>query len=224
MQILPHNLKAVLFDLDGVLVNSAKYHIKAWQQVLKNHNLKEIPEIEFLLREGEKAKETFRLLVRKHNPGLSNRQINMYVKEKKKLYQGIATRGLRPEARKAVELCLQKGYKTAIVTGSRKSNIKHVLEKDERMLFHSIIHSKSSKKGKPHPDPYLKATKRLHLSPQECLVIENAPLGIQSARAAGMTCIAITTTLPEDNLKEAHLIIPDLDHLDSLIQPMPKEE
>ena len=136
------------------------------------------------------------------------------------LYRRNAPRGMRPIARQVLGLCREKGVKTAIVTGSIRGNLEWTLSAEERAQFDFILSAEFYTNGKPHPEPYLKAIKYLHLSPEQCLVIENAPLGIRSAKAAGITCIAITTTLPAEELHEADLIIPDLDHLESLIEQL----
>jgi len=75
----------------------------------------------------------------------------------------------------------------------------------------------SVKRGKPYPDPYIKAAKILGLRPNDCLVIENAPYGIRSAKAAGMFCVAVTTSLPKEYLKKADVIVDSLGQVNSLI-------
>ena len=74
------------------------------------------------------------------------------------------------------------------------------------------------KKGKPHPEPYLRAAKILDLRPQECTVIENAPYGIESAKRAGMFCIALTTSLPQAYLKKADMIVDRLEDITGIIE------
>jgi len=120
---------------------------------------------------------------------------------------------MRPVAKKAIETCRKMGLKTAIVTGSVRSNLEWTLSDEERAMFDVILSSEYYSKGKPHPEPYLNAARQLGFPPEACLVVENAPLGIQSAKAAGMFCVAITTTLPASDLKDADLVVPDIDRL-----------
>lgn len=214
-RILPRP-KAVLFDLDGVLIDSMPHHVAAWQTIFSRLGV-DIPAEVLRRSEGEKAKITIRRLAEEHGLHLSDAQLEELVEKKRRIYRQNAPRGLRPAARRAVEGCRRQGLKTAIVTGSVRPNIEWTLSPDERQLFDVIISSEICENSKPYPEPYLAAAKRLSLAPVDCLVIENAPLGIRSAKAAGMTCVAITTTLPADELDGADLIIPDLDHLEDVM-------
>ena len=204
--------EAVLFDLDGVLIDSMPHHVRAWQEVFREFGV-ELPSETLRRSEGEKAKITIKKLAQKHGLHFNDEQLEELVEKKRRIYRKNAGRGLRPLALQAVEACRQRGIKTAIVTGSVRPNLEWTLSAEERDLFDVIITAEQCSSSKPHPEPFLKAAQRLGIEPDRCLVIENAPLGIQSARAAGMTCIAITTTLPADALADADKIIPDLDHL-----------
>ena len=85
-------------------------------------------------------------------------------------------------------------------------------------LFATIVTGEMVKLGKPHPAPYLKAAELLKLEPEQCLVVENAPLGIKSAKAAGMFCLAITTSLPKSYLKRADIIVDRLEEITGVIE------
>ena len=74
------------------------------------------------------------------------------------------------------------------------------------------------KRGKPHPEPYLKCAKSIGLKPFQCVVIENAPFGIESAKKAGMFCIALTTSLPKAYLKEADIVADNLSDIAGIIE------
>ena len=88
--------------------------------------------------------------------------------------------------------------------------------------FDTIVTGDLVKKGKPHPESFLKAAKSLNLKPFQCLVIENAPLGIKSAKAAGMYCLAITTSLPKAYLKEANTVVNSLRDVVAVLGRFPK--
>jgi beta-phosphoglucomutase len=208
----PRSILAVIFDLDGVLIDSMRHHVQAWLEVFRSFGV-EIEPREILLREGEKAGKTAALLARKHGLRWSQNDLEDAVKVKRGIYQVQAPKGLRPVAKAAVEACRRRGQKTAIVTGSVRMNLEAVLSPEELTLFDVIITAEDVKLGKPDPEPYRKAAKLLGVPPQRCLVIENAPMGIASAKAAGMFCVAIETTLPREELKKADLIITDLDKM-----------
>jgi len=209
------SIKGVLFDLDGVLIDSMPHHVAAWKKIFKEKGI-DVDSYIFRLSEGEKAGLTIRKLAEKHGLRWSDEEFDELIERKRKLYRAQAPRGMREDAKRAVQFCRNKGLKTAIVTGSVKSNLNWTLSDEERNLFDCIVSSEDYANGKPHPEPFLSTAKKLELHPQECLVIENAPLGIKSASDAGMTCIALTSTLPADVLDNADMIIDSLDQLTDL--------
>ena len=84
-------------------------------------------------------------------------------------------------------------------------------------LFNAIVAGNQVKKGKPHPEPYLRAARLLKLKPEACLVIENAPFGIISAKRAKMPCIAVSTSLPKEYLVDADIVVDQLNQISSYI-------
>jgi len=212
MRILPDQFKAVIFDLDGVLIDSMPHHVRAWQEVFRTFGV-ELPADELRKHEGEKAKITIGRLAQKHGLRFSDQQLEDLVEQKRQIYRRSAPRGLRPIAQQIIRLLQDGGFQLAIVTGSVRPNLEWTLSPAELAHFQTIVTSDECHNGKPSAEPYLRAAERLHLPPSQCLVIENAPLGVQSAKAAGMKCVAITTTLPAEALYAADWILPDLDNL-----------
>ena len=104
-----------------------------------------------------------------------------------------------------------------LVSGSPSDEINKILPAKLRKLFTSIVAGNQVKNGKPHPEPYLKAAKLLKVLPGACLVIENAPFGITSAKQAGMPCIAVSTSLPKEYLTAADLVVESLNQIIGLI-------
>jgi len=116
-------------------------------------------------------------------------------------------------------LCLQnKGYLLGLVTGTPKAEIEKILPDRIRGLFDCIIAGDQVKNGKPDPEPYLAAARGLNVAAECCLVVENAPLGIQSAQKAGMFCVALTTSLPKEYLKNADAIADRLDQIPGIVE------
>ncbi|MBL7190461.1 HAD family phosphatase [bacterium] len=203
-----NNFKAALFDLDGVLIDSMPAHVRAWKQVLSEYGM-EVDENEIKLREGEKAQFSAGDITRKHNLRLTEPQIKSLVARKRDIYRADAPSGMVEGASQLLRRLKKNGYKLALVTGSILENIRKVIDEDELALFDIIITSDIVENSKPHPEPFLKAAAGLNLPPSDCLVIENAPKGIHSAKTAGMTVIAITSTLSKDYLIEADYIMGD---------------
>jgi beta-phosphoglucomutase len=108
---------------------------------------------------------------------------------------------------------LKEKYKLALVSASPKEKIKKTVPKDFLNKFDAIISGDDVKNGKPDPEPYLNALKKLSIDKQNAIVIENAPLGIQSAKSAWIYCIAVASTLGEDSLKQADKIILNIENL-----------
>jgi len=205
-------VRAVLFDLDGVLIDSMPVHEQAWRQVLEEIGIR-LDSLYIRLHEGEKAETTVHELLRQHGREMSEGEVAQLIERKRRLYRGAAPHGLIPEARRTVEKLRAAHIRCGIVTGSVRSNMATVLSEGEIALFDPIISAEMYNQGKPHPEPYLKALELLQLPAQECLVVENAPRGIQSARAAGIKVAALTLTLPREYLTEADVVLDRHDEL-----------
>lgn len=205
-------IKAVFFDLDGTLVDSMPAHEQAWTTVLGELGI-QLTALYVQLHEGEKADDTFRRLLSEHGLHYSDAQMHALLERKRALYRAAAPAGLIPEARALVQACAARGLMCAIVTGSVRSNLNGVVPPEDVRLFRHIITADDYARGKPAPDPYLLAVEKSGLSAPECLALENAPLGIQSARAAGVLTVAITTTLPARYLSNAHHVVTAYDHV-----------
>lgn len=198
--------RAVFFDFDGTLIDSMPAHVSAWSEILKGIGI-DLEDKYFEMHEGEKAEDTIDVLLREHGIQMSAAERDELIERKRALYRTRAPQGLIPEARALVDELRERGIFCDIVTGSVKRNMTAVLSDEELGLFRNIITPDDYQRGKPQPDPYLTAVKASGLLPEACLVLENAPLGIKSAKAAGLFTLAITTTLPAYVLNEADKVI-----------------
>lgn len=205
-------IKAALFDLDGTLVDSMPAHEFAWKAVLGELGIR-LDELYIQLHEGEKAEDTIRRLLSDNGLHYSAGQMRALIERKRTIYRTRAPSGLIPEARELVRTCVERGLVCAIVTGSVRANLNGVMSPEDTALFRYIVTADDYARGKPAPDPYQMAVRRAGVSAAECLALENAPLGIQSARAAGVLTVAITTTLPAHYLADAHHVVTAYDHV-----------
>ena len=105
----------------------------------------------------------------------------------------------------------------SLVTGSPLVEVKKILPRQIVSLFRVVVAGDQVKQGKPHPESYLKAARLFNLKPEQCLVVENAPLGIESAKRAGMFCVALTTSLPREYLTQADIIVGSLHDIRGII-------
>lgn len=211
-----HSISAVLFDLDGVLIDSPHIHVDSWVQVFRPYGI-EIPPRELHINEGRKSLDIARRIVREYNLQLEDNTLIALIERKREIYRENAPRGMRHDAQIAVTGVKKLGWKVGLVSGSVIENVLMALSSDEQILFDTMVTAGDYKYGKPHPEPFLTACKNLAAEPQNCIAVENAPLGIKSAKSAGLKVIALTSTLSASELKQADQIVSDLTILPSLV-------
>ena len=112
----------------------------------------------------------------------------------------------------------RQGFRLGLVTGTARHELLKILPKGLRKFFDAIITGDEVTHGKPHPEPYQKALKMLQCKKSDAIVIENAPFGIQSAKAAGLKCFAIETSLPKKYLKQADFVFHSFKHLKTSVR------
>lgn len=212
---LSSRLKGILFDMDGVLMDSMKLHDAAWRKAFLVHGL-EISKDEIYKREGEKGSVTAQDLLTKAGMESGPEAVEKILIEKEKLFKQSPKAEPFPRALECVEELFRMGYRLGLVTGSFLEEVKIFFKSDFLTRFRSIVTANSVHQGKPHPEPYLKGLEDLALLPEEVVVVENAPYGIRAAKAAGLACVALATSLPGEYLIGADLILPSLDKLADL--------
>ncbi len=199
--------EAVLFDFDGVIANTMKYHVQAWNQVFKQYNIDIQPE-DIFFQEGRGAAKIAPKLAQQKGLNLPSAELEALTAKKRKIYNDITKASVYPETEALVSRLKEMSVKIGLVTGSIIPNMIVVTGEEFLKNFEIIITGDSVNENKPHPEPYLAAAEKLDVKPEQCIVIENAPLGIQAAKAAGMFCIAVKTTIKnEELLKKADLIV-----------------
>ncbi len=198
----------LLFDLDGVILDSMPWHVKAWQEAFSALGL-EVPEEAIYLHEGAIELETARKIF--EDQGVE--PTPEFFREAFRLQKRIFTEKYRHQVRpfpgvdEHLRELKREGRRLALVTSSHREILEEVLPRSLETLFDLIVTGDRVPRRKPHPDPYLAGLSGLGLTREEALAVENAPAGIRSAKSAGLFCIAITTTLPPKYLKEADLVV-----------------
>jgi len=197
--------KAVLFDMDGVIADSMHWHAESWQKVFNEFGI-ELSKAEIFKREGMSGLASIIDIIKekgKRIPG--NDELHLLQKNKLELFETGKVE-VYPYAIDILEIVHLKNLKTGLVTGSLRRSVDFILPAEIVKYFDVIVTVDDISNGKPHPEPYLKAMKELDSGPEETLVIENAPLGIISAKEAGADCYALETTLDSCHLEEADMI------------------
>ncbi|MCL4247728.1 MAG: HAD family phosphatase [Anaerolineae bacterium] len=202
--------RAVALDMDGVIVDGMPFHVTAWVYAFNSFGLN-VEERWFYELEGVVPFEVISEVLYRLQVEMSDND-RRYLYDTKlahfhEHYRTIAIPGIHT----LVETLLGFGFRLAVVTGSEPQIALKVLETlGVAQSFSTVISAADVARGKPAPDPYLKAVELLGVAPSNCLVIENAPAGIMSAKRAGLTCLAVTTTLDAHALAMADVIVPSL--------------
>ncbi|MGV7927682.1 MAG: HAD family hydrolase [Spirochaetota bacterium] len=209
--------RSVLFDMDGVIVDSMRQHAECWIRVFDEYGVKLSIE-DIFLREGMSGIGSIIDIFRSKGQEIPSSDVMKKLQERKlELFERHPIK-VYPEVRGILDFLAEKGIVLGLVTGSLKRSVHHVLPESIRERFASIVTVDDIENGKPHPEPYLKALKQVGFRPEEVLVIENAPLGILSAKAAGLRCFALTTTLEAGMLANADRVFPSHRELDSFFR------
>jgi beta-phosphoglucomutase len=206
------NINTVIFDMDGVIVDGMPYHIKSWKEALSTIDMS-VSDLEIYLMEGMTGRETMEIFVKKSNISIPDETADKIIKLKRKIFNDIFTVTLIKGIKNFLLELKDRQYNLALVTGTRLEVVKKVLQVGMENIFEVIVTGEMVNKGKPDPEPYLKAVDELKATKEDCIVIENAPAGITSAKGAGLTCFAVQTSLSEEYLQDADKIFQNIDEV-----------
>jgi len=207
--------KAVLFDYDGVLVDTMEDMYMAWSKAISKYSKKKISRNLFYLLEGKPARKMAEALFTKYN--ISHFLIEEVIKKKEeiyfKTYHENSKHKLNKKLLKAINFLKDKDVLIGLVSGAPLSRIRKTLPPAVFEKFNVVVAADNVRQGKPHPEPYLTAVRKLKVKKINTIVVENAPLGIEAALAAGLFCIAVESTLHRRHLKNAQRVIIDFDEM-----------
>ncbi len=204
--------------MDGVLVDSMPYHAEAWKITLAAAGIHIDKRIIYEL-EGANYRQVIDTIFRQNGRIPAEEEIQELGRKKIRIFEQIER--VKPfNGVKEILDILKPNYKLAVVSGSNRVTVHKIINTFFPNTFEVIIDGEMMKESKPSPEPYLLAVRKLGISKECCLVIENAPLGIRSAKNAGLRCIAIPTYLGKEHLKEADLI---LDNHNGIVEYIRKE-
>ncbi len=190
------SIRALLFDLDldGTLIDSMPHHHDAWVEWHARRGLEIDADRFFAATAGRSNDEIFADML----PGTPLAEIALLVDEKEALYREFAAPKLAliNGARAYVQRAREAGLRLAVCTASTPQNMALAFERfGIDAWVEAVVSPADGLRGKPHPDIFLEAARRLGVAPEHCLVFEDAPLGVEGARRAGMKAVALTTTL-----------------------------
>ena len=200
---------AVIFDVDGVLIDSGQIHYESWKKLANEIGVafsKQYFEKTF----GKQGIPTLKKIVSKN---VSDKQLHEWVELKEVYYREMIKDNLTalPGVIPLIKELKENSFKLAVATSGPPKNTTLLLKTlNINHFFDQIITAADIKNGKPAPDIFLMVSMNLNISPKNCLVIEDAPVGIKAAKKAKMKCIALTTTHERSKLVKADLIIDSL--------------
>ena len=209
------NEKAVIFDMDGVIVDNDIYHFRAWGELCKKYDLEV---------SSDDVKSWFgntnsMILKNLFGNAIDNEKIERMGHEKEMIYRELYQDEIKtvPGLVPFLESLKDINIRIAIATSAPTVNVDFVLENTGiRNYFHKIIDASMIKEGKPSPEIYLKASEVLDIPNSSCLVFEDSFHGIESARRAGMKVIGVATTHPADKIEGTVKNIHDFCEIDAL--------
>ena len=191
-----------IFDMDGVIIDSNPFHKISWGKFLKRKGIPYSDEIFNNIMSGKTGETSLRILI---DPELSDQQIKDYLHEIDGDFQDIFRNAEHVESYPGVssflEIVNETGLKTALATSAPPGNVDIVLERlGLREYFDIILDSTDVKNGKPDPEIYLSSVKRMELETHQCMVFEDSKSGIQSAIAAGLTVVGVSSSHTREEL------------------------
>jgi len=213
LQISP---EAIIFDMDGVIVDSMPYHFIAWYEALRPWGVR-VSCFEVYAQEGERWETTLKGLLKREKIKPTKKILRAIFNKRQKIFRRYFKGHIFHGAGELLVELKGKGFMLGLVTGSPQNEVKRILPVKLLRLFNVVVAGNQVKNGKPHPEPYLMAARLLGVRPQACLVIENAPFGIISAQQAGMPCIAVSTSLPKEYLAAADIVVNQLNQISGQI-------
>lgn len=208
---------AVIFDMDGVIIDSEPRHERAFLDVFAQMGYGQTHGVEFEHYIGRSDRAVWVDFIAKHNPKWTLDELTAWkqnhvleiLRRDQPIFDGLPELVAKVAPR----------YRLAVASGSVHPVIDEVLAmKSLRQFFPVVVSVQDVAKGKPAPDIFLRAAELLGVEPMSCCVIEDSAAGVTAARAAGMTAIAITNTLPAEKLTHAHHVVRTYEEIEQLLR------
>lgn len=195
--------KAILFDMDGVLVNNHEYHVESWAEFNKKYH-KELSKEEF--NDNINGRTSYSAIRYLFGEDIEQEKVIALADEKEAIYRRIYKEHMEPVSglKGFLDRLKRDGWLLAVATSAPTINMDFTLDGlGIRHYFDNFVNSSMVKEGKPAPDIYLKAAEVLNITPGRCIVLEDSLSGIKSGQNAGMAVIALSTTHTRQELAQS---------------------
>jgi len=205
--------KTILWDMDGVISDSYSFHFVAWQETFAKRGIK-FTKKDFTQLFGTRNDFIISSIMGRELP---EEDVKSMAQEKEENFRRKATGNIKsfPGVVRLLNALKKGNFKLGLVSSAPKENIDLVLsELNLAGIFDCIVFGQEVSQSKPGPQIYLLAAKKLEVTPNDCVVIEDSPLGVKAAKTAGMKCLAITNAHPRQKLNEADKVVDSLENVD----------
>ncbi|MBD8529441.1 MULTISPECIES: HAD family phosphatase [unclassified Massilia] len=209
--------RALIFDMDGTIVDNMAFHTQSWIAFFERRGRAIDADEFFRTTAGRQGQEIIRSYL---GADLADDEIAVLNHEKEAVYRELYAPHLKSVAgfEDLIADARSQGILLAVGTAAPPANVEFTLDGlDLRRHFETVVGAADVARGKPHPDVFLEAARRCGAAPADCIVFEDAPLGVEAARRAGMRVVVITTTLPADAFAEFDNVIAIVDDFSSLV-------
>jgi beta-phosphoglucomutase family hydrolase len=207
------NFQAVLFDMDGVVVDNLPYHVDAWLLFCERKGIPLTREIFYRELNGMNSKDTFEWFYKRE---MTRAEVEVLEEEKELIYRDFYREHIKPANGLLVflEKLRAHGIKTALATSAGPGNIDFIVDGlGIRDQFDAIIGGAEVQKGKPDPEIYVRAASLVGVEPAACWVIEDSLQGIAAGQAAGMRVVGISTSHTPEELAHTNVVRADFTNL-----------
>ena len=204
---MAQNTRAFIFDMDGTIVDNMAFHTQSWLTFFQRRGQELEGDAFFRATAGRQGHEILRSYL---GADLSDGDANLFTDEKEAVYRELYQPHRKTVAGfdRLIASAQQGGVALAVATAAPNQNIVFTLDGlDLRRHFDAVVGAADVARGKPEPDVFLMAAQRCGAAPENCIVFEDAPLGVEAARRAGMRAVVLTTTLPASAFAEFDNVI-----------------
>ena len=215
-------IDAVIFDWDGVLVDSPRNYYHAYERTFREVGIA-VSQREIYLREGQATPQLIAAICAGRGVDVSEQRIGELVERRRQHDVAIGPRTFYPGMLGLLDRLRGSGCKLAMVTGSSRRSVQRLLTPELESIFDVVITADDVRRSKPDPEPFRKAVEAMGVDSHRSVVVENAPFGVQAARATGCRVIALCTTLGREDLHDADCVIADHRELEGLLVPATTE-
>ena len=206
--------RAVIFDMDGVLIDSLEAHFRSWNRMLEQHGLS-MSRQEFTAGFGRTSRE----IIAENWPeqAVDSETIGQWDDQKEAAFREILRESFpaMDGAQQLITRLDEAGFRLAVGSSGPRENVQAAMENlPGAQRFSAVVTGNDVSRGKPHPEVFLKAAERLGVEPGRCAVVEDAVAGLQAATAAGMVAIGLTGTTERQALdSQADVVVESLHDL-----------